>query len=301
MGWKLIEKPKTVMASKSLVTEFVEMEPAPHDRPLSERRLLVYERILRSKLFRPVTWASAVCYETNCTYRVKGKHTSLLLSRIDPIPEFYVTLDRYGCDHLTDVATLYGTFDNNLASRTINDINTSFAGSIPELREVPGRLINLTVSAASMIKWSESELKRVPPAERAEELLDRVGFAKWLREVITTVDTRSKMALCKHMLRASVVQAMMMTYDKAPLIAKQFWIMVRDESSPDRDDPSRTLARFLIRAALTSARTHNTDRKIVSHREMLVKCIRAWNAWRAGEHPSNLLYYPNAEIPKVSK
>lgn len=58
--WKMMEKPKTVLASPSLVKEFVEMEPAPHDRPLSERRMQVYQRILKAGNFRPVTWASVM-------------------------------------------------------------------------------------------------------------------------------------------------------------------------------------------------------------------------------------------------
>lgn len=61
MSWKYLEKPRTVLASKHLVAEFFEMEPAPHDRPLSERRMQVYERILKDGSFRTVTWASVHC------------------------------------------------------------------------------------------------------------------------------------------------------------------------------------------------------------------------------------------------
>ncbi len=296
--WKLHEKPKTVVASKSLVEEFVNMEPAPYDRALSERRMQVYERILKAGNFRPVVWASAMCYETNCTYRVNGKHTSTLLSRMNPIPEFYVTIERWACETLKDVSGLYNTYDSNVSSRTGADINMSFAAAIPELKDVPIKLINLTVSAASYIKWDEATLRRVPAAERAEELLERSDFARWLYQVVKTADTH-KMSLSKHLLRSPVATAMMATYDRAPSVAKHFWTAVRDESEANRDHPTRVLARFLVRAAIGS-RSSTAEKKLVGFREVYVKCLHAWNAYRKDEATS-LQYHAKSPIPKIEK
>jgi hypothetical protein len=170
--WKVSsEKPRTVLAGKGLVREFNDMEPVPYDRPLSERRVEVYRRILKAGEFRPVTWASVLCQETNCVYRVNGKHTAHMLAGMDPLPEFYVTVERYVCDTLQDAANLYNTFDSKMASRSTNDINWAFAATIPDLRDCPKRLINLTVGAAAFRRWGE-KAKDVPPAERAEELMD---------------------------------------------------------------------------------------------------------------------------------
>lgn len=299
MSWKMSEKPRTVLASKSLIEEFIEMEPAPYDRPLSERRMMVYERILRAGNFRVVTWASAHCLETNCTYRVNGKHTSLMLSKLDKLPEFYVTLERYTCDTLKDVGKLYNTFDSSLSSRTTSDINAAFASTIAELKDIPLRLINLTVAASAYLKWTDNELRRVSPAEKAEQLMDRTGFVHWLRKVIPGISFKSSNTLTKHLLRGPVAAAMMSTYDKAPRIAEQFWVMVRDESSPDRDDATRILARFLVRAALASGDArHGPEKKMVGFQEMYVKCIRAWNSFRTGE-PTTLQYRAKDPLPKV--
>lgn len=57
MSFKLVGKPVTLQVTRELAEEFVNMDPAPHDRPLSERRLQVYERLLNEGRFRPVTWA----------------------------------------------------------------------------------------------------------------------------------------------------------------------------------------------------------------------------------------------------
>jgi len=299
MAWKFHEKPKTVLATKSLIDEFVNMEPAPHDRGLSERRLQVYRRILDAGHFRPVTWASATCSETGGTYRVNGKHTSVLLSGFDKVPEFHVTVERYICDTLQDVGSLYNTFDSNLASRTSNDINMAFAATIPALREAPIKLISLTVTAAAFIKGGEN-CKNVPPAERAEELYERQEFVGWLRKLIVS-NTRNENS--KPFLRGAVVSAMMSTYDRAPRVSEDFWTLVREEAAPDRDDPTRELSRFLVRAVMGTGGNTKASRpmaKVVGFRELYVKCIHAWNAWRAGEH-TRLNYHPNAPLPTVSR
>lgn len=303
MSRKMIEKPKTVLATQSLVKEFVEMEPAPRDRPLSERRIQVYRRILKDGNFRPVTWASALCLETNCVYRVNGKHTSVMLGAQEKLPEFYVTIERWQCDTLNDVAALYATFDSNLSSRTTNDINMSFASTIPELREVGSRFINLTVTAASNLRWDDAELRKVPPAERAELLIARQDFVVWLRDLCggenkTTNQFRHQ---SRHLMRASVIQAMMATYDKSSTrkASLEFWTQVIDESAPDRDDPTRVLARFLVRCTLSKNRS-GAEAKVVGHREVFVKCLHAWNAWRKGEATA-LNYHAKAAVPKVEK
>lgn len=304
MGWRQCEKPKTVLASPTLVREFMEMEPVPHDRPLSEKRLQVYERILQAGEFRVVTWASVVCYQTNCTYRVNGKHTATLLSGYlkndKKLPDFHVTIERYEADTLTDVASLYNTFDSNLASRTTRDINMAFAATIPALRNVSQKHIHLAVGALAAQKWDENEIRKVPPAERAEELLDNNDFVQWLQHIMPIgfgVNSPSR-----PLQRVAVVSAMLATYRKGPKVATEFWESVRDESAPDRDDPTRVLTRFLIRASVAGGTGSRQigDKKMVTSREIYVKCVHAWNAWRKGERTA-LNYHAKAALPVVSK
>ncbi len=74
--WKLLDRPKTLKASKSLAEKYAEMEPCLRERPLSETRLQVYNRLFREGQFRPVTWASAFCTETGELYRVNVLQTT---------------------------------------------------------------------------------------------------------------------------------------------------------------------------------------------------------------------------------
>lgn len=114
MGWQLDGIPKTYKVTPKLATEFAEMEAVNIDRPLSERRLQVYERQVHSGGFRPVTWAKAYCTETDAIYRVNGKHTSTLFSRLpkELLNDLHVIIEEYICDTLGDVANLYSTFDS---------------------------------------------------------------------------------------------------------------------------------------------------------------------------------------------
>lgn len=304
MSWKQAEKPRTVLATPALVKEFVEMEPVPHDRPLSEKRLQVYERILRAGDFRTVTWASVACHETNCTYRVNGKHTATLLSKLDKLPEFHVTVERYGAEDLKDVANLYNTFDSSLASRTSGDINMAFAATIGELRGLAPRLVNLAVSAIAANRWDENELRKVPPAERAEQLVDHTDFVVWLNKLIPSAGPGGGVnSTTAHIRRAPVAAAMFATYQRAPRLADQFWLAVKEESAPDRDDSTRTLARFLIRARIGGGRggAKMADTKTVTNRELYAKCVHAWNAWRKGEQLTRFNYFANSPLPVPSK
>lgn len=304
MGWKQIEKPRTLLASRALVEEFVNMEAAPHDRPLSEKRMQVYERILRNREFRTVTWASAVCLETNNTYRVNGKHTATLLAKLNPVPEFHVTVERYQCDTLNDVAKLYNTFDSTLASRTTMDINLAFAATVRELAGVSPKVINLTVTAASFHQWSENELRRVPPAERAETLIDNVNFALWLQNFIPSRGrpaSDSQVGSVKPLLRTPVANAMMATFRKGPRLSEEFWTAVRDETLPERNDPTRTLARYLAQVNVAGGMGRNAaGKKAIGQREIYAKCVHAWNAWRKGETTA-LKYHAAAPLPQASK
>ncbi len=232
MGWVLKNKPITQRASKTMAKEFAEMDKVQHERPLSERRLQVYERLFRAGMFRPVTWAKAFCQETKGWYRVNGQHTSNLLSEWkDKLPEFYVTIEEYECDTLEDVAKLYSTFDSKMQSRNANDINNSFASTVPELAGMTYHL------------WGADSYSK-QPAERAELLLEHPEFVIWLDTILGSGGPGANMREedrggSKHIHRAPVIGAMFGTWQKAKGAATEFWTKVRDETDSSPGMPTR--------------------------------------------------------------
>lgn len=296
MSWKLLDKPKTQKVTKSLAKQFAEMEPAPHDRPLSERRLTVYSKLLNAGQFRPVTWASAICTETGDLYRVNGKHTSVLLSGLDKMPEFFVTIEEYECDTLEDVAKLYATFDSQMQSRSAADIYLSFAATIPALKDVSSQIIKLSVNALAHEQWLFEANVSHNAAERAELILDEVDFTIWLAQIFAKNEGGKYHQNAIKLRRVPVVGAMVRNYHKAQKAATDFWCAVRDETGAKPECPDRKLARYLVQAGVLSG---SRGRVIKSTpREMFVKSLHAWNAWRKGE-TTNLNYYPEAKIPAV--
>jgi hypothetical protein len=297
MTWRLLDRPKTSKVTKALAMSFAKMDAAPHDRPLSERRLMVYQNLLAQGQFRPVTWASAICKETGDVYRVNGKHTSIMLSGLDKMPEFFVTVEEYECDTLEDVAQLYATFDSKMQSRSAKDIYLSFAAVVPELANISNKIVSLSVSGMAYHVWQGMATAK-QPAERAELLLEEPGFVIWLGELLSEGLREDNRQSSDHIRRSPVVSAIYASWKKAKGPALEFWTAVRDEIDPDPNSASRKLARFLHRAG-TVARAGTTGSRGVMRaggREFYVKSLHAWNAWRKNES-TNLNYHADAKIP----
>jgi hypothetical protein len=90
-----------------------------------------------------------------------------------------------------------------------------------------------------------------------------------------------------------VVAAMFSTYTRDQMAAGTFWTAIRDETGVHPGTPDRKLARYLMTTVLDAGDTRKTK---VDQREMMVKCLHAWNAWRRGE-TTNLNYFPNKPLP----
>jgi hypothetical protein len=281
MSWKLKGNPKTEQITKALAEKFVNMEAAQQDRPLSETRLRVYEKIAREGGFRPVSWAAAYCKATGGTYRVNGKHTSTLFAKmLDELPTLYAVVEYYECDELEDTA----------------DINRSFAACVPDLAGVDQRTINLCASALAYAKLGDSVHRSTTPAERAEGLLEHHDFVTWCHDLCGSGSGTTKSS---HLKRMPVIAAMYATWDRAPLVSKKFWEEVRDETGGTPSDPTRKLARFLILTSSANNRNDVRQRHRVKDKEFFVKSLHAWNAFRKKES-TDLKYYANAAMPTVA-
>lgn len=295
--WSLTEKPKTVKVTREIAQEFADMDPVPQDRPLSERRLAVYRKALKEGLFRPVSWGKVYCVETDTVYRVNGKHTSTLLSSIPVIPEFYATIESFRAETLEDVARLYSTFDSRSQLRTATDIYRSFAASIPELSQLPSRVLSLAVGGIGYSKHQDS-YNSYPVQERAEILFDEVDFVVWLNEYLEGGGGHSSNGV-RHVSRIGVAAAIYLSHRKSKRESERFWLAVRDETGETPRVPDRTLAKWLT---VMSVGVGHGAKKVQSRqaktREFFVRSIHGWNAWREGR-TTDLKYHPGAKIPTL--
>lgn len=295
MGYELVGTPKTEKVTQQLAIKFRDMDPVPHDRNLNPRRLEAYRKMLAQGMFRPLQWATAYCNETQGNYRVNGKHTSTLCAEYEVLPqELFVTVEHYHCEKLDDVAVLYGTFDSRTQVRTANDIVRAFAAVDPELSLMPSKIVNLCVSAISYSRYGD-KFHSKSAAERAECLLEDEckAFVGWVHDVLA-----SNSDTTRHLWRSPVVAAMHATWNKSRRASHEFWLAVRDGTGTTPKVPDRVLNRFLLTHVVNNGlqRTSRKSSVLCPPREMYVKCIHAWNAWRRGT-TTDLKYHAQAKIP----
>lgn len=287
--FRLIEKRKIVSASAKLAREFAEMLPCPNDRPVRKAILAMIDRAVTEGTFRSAVWASCYCKSTQQTYRINGKHTSTYLSGLETFPSgLDIYVERYEADTLEDVAKLYATFDSKQSSRNANDINRAFAATDVDMVQLPHRMVSLCVTGMSYNLWEDSYSAH-PPDERALLLLDHKDFVLFVWDILSNTDS-------KHLWRGPVVAAMARTFAKCQRDARSFWEAVRDGSAPDNRSPDRLLERYLNRVSVNTGKGARSLKDKVGSRELFVKCLHAWNAWRRGDS-TDLKYYSAAATP----
>lgn len=269
----------------TLINEFVTMEAAPQDRIISPRRIQVLKAACERNEFRTCQWASVFCKQTGKIYRVNGKHTSNLFSQMngERPKDIEVVIERYECDTLADVARLYSTFDTRESNRSTADINRAYAASVKELADVAAFAVNICVTGIEYSVSGESSSRNLA-ADRAEQAMKETAFIVWADTVLTL----------KHLKRSAVVAAMFLTWKKSQKDSNEFWLMVRDGTGSTPSCPTRKLEKFL----LTNMVKGSQKDKSVTTREMHVKCLHAWNAWRKGA-TTDLRYVPANDNPTV--
>jgi hypothetical protein len=295
MGYELVGTPKTEKVTQALAIKFRDMDPVPNDRKFNQRRLEAYRKMLAAGLFRPVQWATAFCNETAGTYRANGKHTSTLLAEYEESPQpMYAVIEHYHCDRLEDLAKLYATFDSRAQVRTTNDINRAFAAIDPDLAHLPSKFVNLCVTAVAYSSLGE-RYANTPAAERAEVLLDDYVklFVEWSHEVLGSRNENTR-----HIWRASVLAAMYATFQKSRKASHEFWLAVRDGTGQTPKTPDRVLNKYLLSRTveLRGGGLRASKTAVASPREMYVKCLHAWNAWRRDTN-TDLKYHAQGKIP----
>lgn len=300
MAWRMRSKPQVLQLTKKMAEEWRDMEEVREDRPLKERRLMVYRKVLQAGEFRPVNWAKVFVKEMNQEYRVNGKHTSTVFAESDlsKCQKIIVVVEDYEVDTIEDAAKLYATFDSNLQVRNQSDVNRMFAASIPELKDRSQKFINLLVGAINYftnpgLNTATDNSNRVTAAERAECMFDEIEFAEWLFEIIGENNYERE----RHLFRVPVIAAMRGCWGKSKSAATEFWKAVRDETGENPNLPDRKLAKWLTLMRVKGGGDGRTPSRFkVMPREFYVKCIHAWNAWRKKES-TNLQYFAAAKIP----
>jgi hypothetical protein len=154
----------------------------------------------------------------------------------------------------------------------------------------PSALANLAVGGIAMCKGFLYNHHR---EERIEQLAYHTEFGEWM---VNRMFERKK-AKYPWLAKRSIVAAMLTTFETDSDDAAEFWVQVRDGELLMKEDPAFTLRNWLMTVSSPQGRAPRY--KVVSDKEIRVKCIRAWNAFRSGSKPSYFIYYPDKPIPKA--
>lgn len=284
MGWREMGKPTTVLADHFVIERFKSMEPCHGDRSLNQRRLRKLATVLSENTFRTCSWASAICLADGKEYRINGKHTSHAMGEMNgSLPKVYVTLERYECDTLEDIADLYATFDTKTSSRSTADTNRAFAKSDDDVADIDDRAISL--AAGGMVTHlGAGNRHRVSQEERGRLILRHKDFVLWVAAMFPSRTTDTSFIR-----RNASVAAMFATFLRSPENATEFWSEVKTGSNPERLSPSRVLQKYLM-----------TSKGRTDDLEIYCKGIHAWNAWRRKAKTLNVLkWFPQSPRPEA--
>lgn len=294
MARRYLEKPVTVKCTRPLVQRFYDMPAWDGDRDLKHRITRTIAQLVRSNDFRVASFASAYCKEDGKEYRVNGKHTSHVLAEMngDFPKDLYANVERHECDTREDVAKLYATYDNPAHNRSNIDIYQAFAAAHPDLIGTPKMILSVCASGIAYSIW-EDAIYQHQREERAGLLVASPEFV-----VSCAALLKGTKKAVGHVRRSPVVAAMFRTFSKSRKQSEEFWSLVRDGSGPKHTSPDRKLYAHLMQTSVGRGRGADKDKVQEQHREMYVKCIHAWNAWRGG-NDTNLAYHSDKPTPPV--
>jgi hypothetical protein len=255
-------------------------------RTLRPQRVAFLAHLLVTKKFRQETVLTFGVVE-RCHYLVNGYHT--LAALVQSGVSYALVVEDYPCLTLEDVATLYGTFDRNLA-RTVGDIYKSYQADIqcnlaPSYVRLVGYALPLLVGGfeqdGHLNPLSPVGLALQDPAWRLQHVI------AWQREAQTYFGLLQRLprGASEKFHRAAVIAVALVTLRHAPEAARAFWSEVVADEGLRTGMPAKTLLRWLMTTPALSQRLRYT-RYIAS----------AWNA--AYEHRELRMMHPmNLERP----
>lgn len=205
-----------------------------------------------------------------------------------------VMYEEYDCGtDMENVSYLYRQFDSH-AGRSIDNLVKMELLALK--LDWPVRIGQLVVRGASLLKGQEGAHKN----HKIALIKAHIEHGNFVNNILTCCSAdEKKFATTKHLLRGSVVHAMILTYEKSQKSAKDFWENVRDGEGLKKSQPEYVLREFLKDTSINRGRGATVFKnRTCSDHEVTSKCISAWNAYRRGEK-TVLKYFASKPIPKA--
>lgn len=288
---KIVSRKEKLTVEKA--GKYLEYNTFSQQRKLRDTWVDILGEIVREGLFT-IGNISVALYKNGSgqkeRYLVNGQHqANMVLKTGVPVDVIY---EEYDCNEsMEDVSLLYRQFDNHAGRSLQNKVKIEMAA---QGIDWPDRIASLVVSAAAL-----NEGIRAGHGNKKVELLKKYReYGNFINSIFVHKDTYSVTKENKHLARASVAHAMIMTYDKCHEDSENFWEAVRDGDSLPRSDSRKVLRDFLMSITAKTGRGASYYKNFRSNHEITSKCITAWNAFRIGT-TTQLKYFCDKQIPRA--
>jgi len=291
-GFKRVKSETLELPRKKAVevaSAHLQLPHSPTERDLDAKRLRELSERIKDGLLVPCCWATAEFEGTK--YRMNGQHSSrALVDAAEHLPDIVaVHLDHFTTANAEGMGRLFRQFDARFSGRSKQDVSGAYQGLVRELAEIPRQKAKLGLEG---VAWYERSVEKLPvPA--GDELYAHFfraqyhPFLRWIDKILTSKT--------KELWRPPIVGAMYHTFITSESGAQEFWVHVAKQDLPDDSDPRQFLDQELQRIKDDGAKG---DR--VAPAEFYAKCIKAWNAFRAGEKIRSLNVNTKKGLPPIA-
>jgi uncharacterized protein (DUF2237 family) len=263
---------------------------SPTEREMESARLKLLADRARGGVWLPCQWAT-VTYK-GVKYRMNGQHSSqVMIDHADHLPgKVAIHLDHFEVEGPVGMGVLFRQFDARFSARSKQDVAGAYHGLVDELKGVSRRKAKLGIEG---VVWYERAIEGLP-VPSGDDVYEKLmantyhRFIRWLDKVIVHGKTRE-------LEKAPVVGAMYATFIMSESGAQDFWPHVAKADMPDDSDPRNVLS-----ADLTAAIDPERKADPLKPGEYYHKCIKAWNAFRAGEKVRSLNVNTKKGLPDIA-
>lgn len=261
---------------------------SPTERELDPGRVHQLVERIKSGIFLPCSW-STVTYNGS-TYRMNGQHSSqAVLEAAEHAPsELVVHFDHYQVSLREGMGVLFRQFDARFSGRSKQDVAGAYQGLVEELQGIRRDHAKLGIEG---VGWYERAIEGLPTPSNDDLYTHFLAkkyhkFLRWLNGVLSIKTPELK--------RAPIVGAMYATFITSESGAQEFWSHTAKNDLNDDMDPRAVLSVELL--AIKERKRDDTP----TPAEFYAKCIKAWNAYRAGDKIKSLNVNTKKGLPDIA-
>lgn len=266
---------------------------SPVERDLEPPRVKKLELIIRNGLTLPFNWAR-VKFEGKVV-RMNGQHSSAAIVAVGAdIPDkLAFHMDDYEATDRKGMIELFRQFDQRWSSRTSADVAGAFQGLNSDLAACNKKI---TKVASEGLSWClrNPQGAEAPTGDEIYSIMHDKRYTPFLVWIGGIINAR------KELMKKEVMAAMYASFDASESGATKFWREVSFGPDYFTDDqaPGAVLIGELSRA-LDEREFRAKEFETPAH--YYKKCVKAWNAFCAGQRISTLKVAKGKGWPDVSR